>query len=120
MYTVHLGIKEDYCIEKHSFVPTINCKVRYLSSYLYARLYPSRIERVVEWLSELSRSSDLSGRALRRVGRAIEAVLCLTYTVLNYHACRSRRDDRNEYYMKAAKERNNIVQVQVQLHTQKL
>ena len=74
---------------------------------------------MVEWLSELSRSSDLSGRALRRVGRAIEAVLCLTYTVLNYHACRSRRDDRNEYYMKAAKERNNIVQVQVQLHTHK-
>ena len=81
MYTVHLGIKEDYCIEKYPSVPTINCTVRYLSSYLYARLYPSRIERVVEWLSELSRSSDLSECALRRVGGVIEAVMCLTYTM---------------------------------------
>ena len=37
-------------------------------------------ERVSE-LSELSRSSDLSDRALRRVGRVIEAVICLAYII---------------------------------------
>ena len=61
-----------------------------------------------ECLSELSRSSDLSGRALRIEGNRSFA--------MKLSACRSRSDDRNEYCMGAAKERNNMVQVQVQLH----